>query len=82
ANWNISYQDRNGSYGKWDNETSSSTETPYKSFWLVDGKLIYSHTFASIFVECSNILDANYIDLGNIEQPGRWFKAGFGIKLR
>lgn len=82
ANWNISYQDRNGSYGKWDDATRTSTEAPYKAFGLVDAKLIYAHKFATIFVECSNILDADYIDLGNIEQPGRWFKAGFEIKLR
>ncbi len=81
ANWNISYQDRNGSYGKWDDVTRTSAEAPYDTFWLVDGKLIYSHKFASIFVECSNILDADYIDMGNIEQPSRWFKAGLEIKL-
>jgi vitamin B12 transporter len=81
ANWNISYQDRNGTYSKWDDVTRTTTESAYKAFWLLDAKLIYTYKFASVFAECSNILNADYIDLGNIEQPGRWFKAGFEIKL-
>jgi iron complex outermembrane receptor protein len=69
ANWNVSYQDRNGTYGKWDDATRTTTEAPYNAFWLLDGKLVYTHKFVSVFAECSNILDADYIDLGNIEQP-------------
>jgi iron complex outermembrane receptor protein len=81
ANWTVSYQDRNGTYGKWDDNTKTAFETPYAPFWLLDGKLIYSEKHFTLFIECSNILNTNYIDFGNIEQPGRWLKSGVEIRL-
>jgi iron complex outermembrane receptor protein len=81
ATWNVSYQDRNGTYGKWDSNSNTTTETPYAPFWLVDSKLVYTEKHFNIFVECSNILHSNYVDLGNIEQPGRWIKGGIEVNL-
>ena len=45
-------------------------------------KKLYSITGfnnSSIFLEVNNILDNQYIDFGNIPQPGRW--ARFGVKF-
>jgi hypothetical protein len=36
---------------------------------------------SSVFIESLNILDTKYSDLLGANMPGRWFSAGFQIKL-
>lgn len=75
-----SYQKRNGTYLLYDALTGSSTEQPYKPFFLLDARLAYSLWRFSIFVDATNILDARYMDIGNVIQPGRWLMAGFEFR--
>jgi iron complex outermembrane receptor protein len=81
ATWYLTWQDRNGNYGKYDAASATSTETPYKPFVLFDGKIYYKYKFIDLFVEATNIFNVNYFDLGNITQPGRWFKAGINVNV-
>ncbi len=81
ATWYLSWQDRNGSYAKYDLATNTSVDASYKPFLLFDGKIYYNKGLLELFVEANNIFNVNYFDLGNITQPGRWFKAGLTFDL-
>ena len=80
VNVRISYQERNGTYtefvnGDWGNEVQ------YKPFWLCDTKILYHYQNIALFVSVNNLFDITYNDIGNVVQPGRWFKAGFSYNL-
>ena len=84
ASWTINWQDRNGTYddySRYNPATKTSPPNPYKSFMLVDGKVFYTTKFIRAFIETSNIFNVDYFDLGNIVQPGRWFKVGLEVKV-
>ena len=70
-------QDREGSYI----DFVSQEEIDYASFWLFSARI--SHTFAkkTIFAEINNISDNNYVDYGNVPQPGRWMRLGLKLPL-
>jgi len=76
ARWDISFQKRNGTY-----LGSGNIEIPYKSFTLVDVKLIWSEKGYKVFLEATNLLNTDYLYIGNLPQPGRWVKAGINIIL-
>ena len=80
--WNIRFQDRAGSYSQYDYSLSDYVgEQAFNPFWLFDAKLSWNYQSVTIFTEVSNILNMDYTDIGNIEMPGRWFKAGFNLQL-
>ena len=74
VDWRVSHQDREGDYI----DFQSGNEIDYEPFWLVAARATFSiFNNSSIFLEVNNILDNQYIDFGNIPQPGRW--ARFGV---
>jgi len=52
------------------------------AYSLVDVKLVVnpSRSF-SIFLEGNNIFNADYIEAGYVQMPGRWFKAGVQMRF-
>ena len=74
-NWQISYQDRNGTYTVWDG-SKYGNEVDYKPFVLVDSRLHWTKNNTNIYMEASNLLDKTYYDFGNIAQPGRTLRVG------
>jgi iron complex outermembrane receptor protein len=79
-NVKVSYQKRDGTYtlfenGDWGNEVE------YRPFWLTDAKIRYNYRNLTLFALVSNLFDITYNDIGNVEQPGRWFKAGLTYNL-
>lgn len=76
-NWTINYQDREGGYVK----TGAANETSYPAFVTLDGRLKKSTRYADVFIDVNNIFNAKYVDLGNIEQPGRVISAGVAFRL-
>jgi len=36
---------------------------------------------STMFLEINNLFDNEYVDFGNIPQPGRWMRAGVKIIL-
>jgi len=76
ASWNFAWQQRAGDYINADNEVKA-----YKSFWLVDLRLNWTASKYSFFTEASNVFDSQYVDIGNIVQPGRWISLGFSYKF-
>ncbi len=55
--------------------------TEFAPFWLTDLRLQWSADKYKIFVDANNVFDETYYDLGNLQQPGRWIKAGVQINL-
>ncbi len=74
-NWQVSWQDRTGSYIVWDG-AKYGNKVAYKSFVLVDSRIHWSTKATSVYLEASNLLDKTYFDFGNIAQPGRMLRMG------
>ncbi|MGE4586182.1 MAG: TonB-dependent receptor plug domain-containing protein [Mangrovibacterium sp.] len=74
------FQDRHGSYERYE-DNAYTGQASYPSFWLTDIKLIYHTGGFRFWLSGSNLFDQNYVDLGNIEQPGRWISAGINWKF-
>ena len=81
AMWCLTWQDRNGIFNKYDPDTKTSVETPYKPFFLFDGKIYWKTRIIKLFLEATNVFNVNYFDIGNIAQPGRWFKGGIEVNV-
>jgi iron complex outermembrane receptor protein len=80
ANWKLSYQDRNGTYTKWQG-SNYGLEVPYTPVWLLDGRLYWQKRGTNIYLEGSNLLNKRYVDYANVEQPGIWFKTGIIFQI-
>jgi len=78
ASWRISYQDRVGTYQKWEN-SQLGIEVPYKPFWLGDARLYWKFVGFTLYAESTNIFNVEYFDHANVPQPGRWLKAGLKV---
>lgn len=79
-NIKVSFQDREGTYtafvnGDWGNEVS------YNPFCLTNVKVRYHYRKMVLFGSVNNLFDISYNDIGNVIQPGRWFKVGFSYDL-
>jgi iron complex outermembrane receptor protein len=81
ANWKIAFQDRNGSYMRYNLDDGTEMATPYAAFWQIDLRLYYEAARWNIFAEASNLTGQQHQDLGNIMLPGRWVRGGVNIKI-
>lgn len=51
-------------------------------YFLLDARLDYNRIKpVGFFMEASNITNADYIEAGFVQMPGRWFKAGFMVNI-
>ena len=80
-NVNFVFQDREGSYTQFKNKMPVA-EVSYDPFWVFDAKLRYTRNQYAIFASVNNIFDKQYNDIGNVIQPGRWFKGGIVYNFR
>lgn len=80
ADWQLVYQDRNGSYTEYDPQ-GQGQEVEYAPFTTVDLRVSYSWKSLYFYGEGSNIFDVQYHDIGNIPMPGRWLRAGVRMNL-
>ena len=71
------YQERVGSYA--DTEGVSRSYKPYS---LVDARLSWDKPRYGVYLEVNNLLDASYVDYGNVPQPGLWIMAGAVLNFR
>ncbi len=76
ANWQLTTQNRSGSYFNSANEV-----TEYAPFSILDGQLFWKAGNAKMYLEIANIFNTTYFDYGGIEQPGRWVKMGIAVHL-
>lgn len=82
ASWAFRWQDRMGSYIKYNKEHQSTGElVSYPSFCLLDLKISWNADRYMIYAEAGNLLDRKYYDFGNIPQPGIWLRAGINCRI-
>ena len=74
------FQDREGTYSQFDNNKWGS-EVQYNPFWIFDGKINYSLKNLQFNITVNNIFNTDYVDIGNVKQPGRWIKVGISYQL-
>ncbi|MCG9881517.1 MAG: TonB-dependent receptor [Bacteroidia bacterium] len=53
----------------------------YQAYWLCDAKLAWQKPKYQIFAEASNLFDERYFEVGKVEMPGRWLRAGFALQI-
>ena len=76
--WRASRQDREGGYIDFE----SGDDVEYLPFWLISTRLsCKAFNNSTIFLEINNLFDNEYVDFGNIPQPGRWMRAGVKITI-
>jgi len=75
ANWHFAWQDRYGTYEQYSNQQFVQ-RAEYNPFSLVDLKVNWKHKDWVIFCSVNNLFNIEYIDYGNIIQPGRYYKIG------
>ena len=78
VSWKLTRQDRKGSYINF----SSNNEIEYEPFTLISTRItkqIFDNN--SLFVEIYNLLNKDYVDFGNVPQPGRIFRGGLRINF-
>ncbi len=80
GNWGLRFQDRAGQYDKYENGAWAGA-TDYEPFWLLDLKLAWTKPAYQLYVEASNLLDTEYVDFGNVAQPGRWIIGGIKVNI-
>lgn len=71
---------REGSYIEYNN-TSAGEEKAFRPFLIMDCNINYRYKNFDIYVNCTNVTDEEYFDIGNVPQPQRWFIAGVKYSL-
>lgn len=52
-------------------------------YFLLDARLDFNRLKTlGYFAECSNITNADYIEAGTVQMPGRWFRAGISLRMK
>lgn len=75
ASWQFAYQDRNGQYQLFE-ATKAVGMVDYLPFALVDLRIDWSIAGWVLYATANNLFNTSYVDIGNVEQPGRWLKLG------
>ena len=70
------WQDRMGSYTSVDGEVRN-----YHPYSVVDARLAWTKDTYSIYVEGNNLTEHQYVDYGNVPQPGCWIMGGVKLFL-
>lgn len=69
-------QHRMGNYLDIDNNRHS-----YSTYGILDARLSWNNKTWNAYVEGNNVLNRNYVDYGNVAQPGFWLVAGAAINI-
>ena len=78
--WNFRWQERTGSYLKYV-EAQPTEITRYKPFSLLDLKVTYQLRNINLYTNINNVFNTEYLDLGNLPQPGIWVMMGLSYKF-
>jgi len=63
--------------------TSRYLDRPvYKSYWIADARVQYAFNTAAVWIDCTNLLNTDYVETANASMPGRWFRLGFSLTLK
>lgn len=76
AAWSLRWQERCGSYIKYENTVSTGQLVGYSPYATIDLKVRWTQPHYELWAEATNITNHIYYDLGNIPQPGLVVLAG------
>ncbi len=65
------FQDRSGTYVSTNDEVIK-----YDPYSVVDARLSWNKPAYCLYIEANNLFGADYVDFGNVPQPGIWVMAG------
>lgn len=77
ASWTLQWNSRVGTYTAF----PENIETSYTPFAVVNLRLYADFGRIMTFVDAQNLTNERYVDIGNIEQPGRWVSVGFRYSM-
>lgn len=69
-------QHRMGSYLDVENKRHN-----YSTYGLLDARLSWNEAKWNAYVEGNNLLSRDYVDYGNVRQPGFWLVAGVAVNF-
>jgi iron complex outermembrane receptor protein len=81
VDWQFRWQDRAGSYTKYENNQTNGVEASYRPFSLLDVKFNQKIENMNVFLNINNVFDVYYFDLGSVPQPGIWVIGGIQLNL-
>ena len=79
ATWSLRWQDRMGSYIRYENADDTGTLVSYSPYSVLDLRIQWNGSRYKIYIEGNNLTDCTYYDHGNVPQPGLWVKAGASL---
>ena len=83
AFWFLRMQKRMGKYTLYEDNKPTGIISGYPAFSTLDMKLQYNCNNNLMFnLSMNNIFDTNYVDLGNIHQPGFWLIGGLSYTIK
>ena len=65
------FQDRMGTY-----TDTAGNICSYRPYSVVDARLAWQLPHCSVYAEANNLFSTQYVDYGNVKQPGLWMTAG------
>lgn len=82
ASWSLRVHDRMGSYIKYSGtEDTTGTLVSYNPYAVLDLRIQWRAKNYKLYAEGNNLTNHTYYDLGNVPQPGFWFRAGVSLRL-
>ena len=70
------WQDRMGTY-----TTTTGEVKSYHPYSILDARLAWNTNCYSLYLEGNNLTNHQYVDYGNVPQPGAWMIAGIRCNL-
>ena len=77
ARWSITHQNRKGGYF----DAALGKEVVFEPYALLDFRLTHEKKGLRFYAEVANLFDQQYVDIGNVQQPGRWLRIGASYQL-
>lgn len=74
------YCSREGSFVSYA-EDANGKRQDYKPYFLLDANVRYDFRHVALTLSATNLLNADYYDVGNVPQPGRWLTCGVKVAL-
>lgn len=81
AAWTFRWQDRQGSYIRYEDAQSTGQLVPYSPYATLDLRLRWTARRYEFWAEGTNLTNRRYYDFGNIPQPGIMVLAGARVRL-
>ncbi len=65
-----------------ENGSFVESQKEYESFVTVDMRLQWPAEKYMVYLDINNLFNKQYFDIGSVQQPGIWVKAGIKINIK